>query len=133
MEQQPQTVSPVFLEPPLPPPIPQKTAGVDIPRVPPPPDPLPIGSLHGLQWLLLLFIALNLFMSTIITLVSGIVIPLFFALAGLIIPIVGYAIEQRFPANTPKRFNIARRVLGLEIAFLFAWEAGTFLFWPRGG
>jgi hypothetical protein len=131
VEQQPRTVQPIFLEPPPPPPTPQKTIGVGISRVPSPPDPLPLGALHGLQWLFLAFIALNLFMSIIITLVSGTIIPLLFALLGVIIPIIGYAIEQRFPTNIPKRFNIARQVLGFELAFFIAWEFGMGLFWPR--
>ncbi len=132
VEQLPQTAPPVVLEPPPPPPLPQKTTGTGLPPVQPPPEMPPPAYFHAGQWCYAIPLALNLFMATIIALVSGLVIPLYIALGGLIIPAVGYAIERRRPPGTPERSSIARRVLLLEFAFLVIWEAGMYLWWPRG-
>ncbi len=131
VEQLPQIAPPAPLEPPPPPPVPQKTTGTSIPPTPPVPDLPRIGLAHGFQWCFLLPVALNLFLSAVIALVSGLVIPLLVALAGLTIPIVGYAIERRVPANTLRRFSIAFRVLLAEVAFFMAWEVGMYIWWPR--
>lgn len=69
-------------------------------------------------------------MATVIALVSGILIPLFIALAGLLFPIVGYALERRMPRDSRERTAFAQRVLRWECAFYMTWEASIFLLWP---
>ncbi len=133
MEQLPQTVPPIVLEPPPPPPLPQKTTGAGILPVQPPPELPPPAFFHAWQWCYALPIALNLFMALIIALISGILIPFFIALGGLVIPIAGYGIERRLPPDNPDRSKIAQRVLRWECAFFVTWEAFILLFWPAGG